>query len=414
MRSDGEKGRREMSNRRGRHEGTIYQRQDGRWSGALDLGWDQGRRRRKNFYGATRAEVREKLTRALGEVQRGGAVDLDERVTVGQYLDHWLGTLSVRRKTARSYQQFVALHLKPGLGRIRLTKLTPSHVRTLLAEKEQAGLSIRTVTLMRDVLRIALNQAVTDGAAARNVAALVKRPKPTRRQGPILSPDQAPVFLSRIQGTRLAPIITIGLSVGLRLGEVLGLQWSSVDLDAGVIRVERGLETIGRDRSLVALKSKESRRTIHLPDFVRAALLKHRQQQLERQLLAGGRWRAEGSSFVFTTRDGRPLDGCGVTRDLKRMLTQTWIGGRHECTHPRVINRQCADCSAEHLPPLSFHVLRHSCASILLGQGVPVRDVSEILGHSDVRLTLSTYAHVIEAGRSRAAGVMDRVLQIRA
>ena len=400
--------------RRGRHEGTIFRRQDGRWTGALDLGWDQGRRRRKNFYGATRADVREKLTRALGEVQRGGAVDLDERVTVGQYLDRWVGTVSVRRKTVRSYQQFVTLHLKPGLGRIRLTKLTPGHVRTLLAEKEKAGLSIRTVTLMRDVLRIALNQAVTDGAAARNVAALVKRPKPTRRQGPILSPEEAPVFLARIAGTRLAPVITIGLSVGLRLGEVLGLQWSAVDLDEGVIRVERGLETIGRDRSLVALKSKESRRTIHLPEFVRVALVQHRQHQRERQLLAGGKWRAEGSTFVFTTRDGRPLDGCGVTRDLKRLLTRTWVGGRKECEHPRVINRQCADCGAEHLPALSFHSLRHSCASILLAQGVPVRDVAEILGHSDVRLTLGTYAHVIEAGRNRAAGVMDRVLQIKA
>jgi integrase len=400
--------------RRGRHEGTIFHRQDGRWTGALDLGWERGRRRRKHFYGATRAEVREKLTRALGEVQRGGSVDLDERVTVGQYLDCWLRTISVRRKTARSYQQFVALHLKPGLGRIRLTKLTPAQIRTLLSEKEQAGLSVRTVTLMRDVLRIALNQAVADGAVARNVATLVKRPKPARRQGSILSPDQAPVFLSRISGTRLAPVITIGLAVGLRLGEVLGLQWSAVDLEEGVIRVERGLETIGRDRSLVALKSKESHRTIRLPEFVRAALDQHRQHQRERQLLAGGKWRPEGASFVFTTRDGRPLDGCGVTRDLKRLLTQTWIGGRQECKHLRVDNRQCADCRAEHLPPLSFHSLRHSCASILLAQGVPVRDVAEILGHSDVRLTLGTYAHVIEAGRSRAAGVMDRVLQVGA
>jgi integrase len=356
--------------------------------------------------------VREKLTRALGEVQRGGAVDLDERVTVGQYLDRWLATVSVRRKTIRSYQQFVALHLNPGLGRIRLTKLTPGDVRTLLAEKERAGLSVRTVTMMRDVLRIALNQAVTDGAAARNVAALVKRPKPTRRHGPILLPEQASLFLSRISGTRLAPVISIGLAVGLRLGEVLGLQWSSVDLEEGVVRVERGLETVGRDRSLVALKSKESRRTIHLPEFVRVALVQHRLQQRERQLLAGGRWRTEGSSFVFTTRDGRPLDGCGVTRDLKRLLARTWIGGQPECKHPRVINRHCADCNAEHLPPLSFHSLRHSCASILLAQRVPVRDVAEILGHSDVRLTLTTYAHVIEVGRSRAAGVMDRVLQV--
>jgi integrase len=398
--------------RRGRHEGTIFQRNDGRWTAALDLGWEQGRRQRKHFYGATRAEVRDKLTRALGEVQRGGVVDADERITVAAYLDHWLTTLSVRRKTARSYQQFVALHLKPALGRIRLTKLTPAHVRTLLAEKEQSGLSARTVTLMRDVLRIALNQAVTDGAVPRNVAALVKRPKPTRRQGPILGAEQASVLLGRIQGTRLAPVITIGLALGLRLGEVLGLQWACVDLEAGTIQVERGLETLGKDRTLVALKSKESHRTIRLPEIVRAALVDQRRRQRERQLLAGGQWRPEGSNFVFTTRDGRPLDGGNVTRDLKRLLVRTWVGGKPDCKHRNVVNRQCEDCHAEHLPRLSFHSLRHSCASILLAQGVPVRDVAEILGHSDVRLTLSTYAHVIEASRDRAAGVMDRVLQV--
>jgi integrase len=401
-----------MSTRRGRHEGTIFQRKDGRWSGSLDLGWEQGRRKRKCFYGATRAEVREKLTRALGESQRGGLVDADERVTVGAYLDRWLTTLSVRRKTARSYQQFVTLHLKPAIGRVRLTKLSPAMLRTLLAQKEQAGLSARTVTLIRDVLRIALNQAVTDGAVPRNVAALVKRPKPTRRQGPILTAEQASVFLTRIQATRLAPVVTIGLALGLRLGEVLGLQWSGVDLEAGTVQVERGLETLGRERTLVPLKSKESRRTVRLPEIVRTALVEQRRRQRERQLLAGGQWRAEGSSFVFTTRDGRPLDGGNVTRDLKHLLVRTWIGGRPDCKHSDVVNRQCEDCHAEHLPRLSFHSLRHSCASILLAQGVPVRDVAEILGHSDVRLTLSTYAHVIEASRDRAAGVMDRVLQV--
>lgn len=397
--------------RRGRQEGSIFERTDGRWVGALDLGWHQGRRRRKYFYAATRAAVHEKLARALGELQRGGAVDFDERVTVGEYLERWLDTLSVRRKTARSYRHLVTLHLKPGLGRVRLTKLTPSHVRALLAEKERMRLSARTVTLMRDVLRIALNQALADGAVARNVATLVRRPKPVRREGPILSPEHVPVFLARIEGTRLAPVITIGIAIGLRLGEALGLQWSSIDLDRGVIRVECALETIGRNRVLVDVKSKESRRSIRLPEFVRRALVQHRQRQRERQLLVGDRWRPEGSSFVFTTRVGRPLDGCGVTRDLKELLVRTWIGGRQDCPHTRMVNRRCSECGGEHLPPLSFHALRHSCASILLAQGVPVREVAEVLGHSDIRLTLSTYAHVIEAGRERAAGVMDRVLQ---
>ncbi len=202
------------------------------------------------------------------------------------------------------------------------------------------------------------------------------------------------------------------MALGLRLGEVLGLQWSGIDLDAGSLQVDRALETIGKDRALVSLKSKESRRTVRLPEIVRTALVEQRRRQRERQLLAGATWRAEGSSFVFTTRDGRPFDGGNVTRDLKRLLVRTWIGGKQDCKHRNVKNRQCEECHAEHLPPLSFHSLRHSCASILLAQGVPVRDVAEILGHSDVRLTLGTYAHVIEATRDRAAGVMDRMLQI--
>ena len=221
------------------------------------------------------------------------------------------------------------------------------------------------------------------------------------------------MFLARIEGTRLAPVVSIGLGLGLRLGEVLGLQWSTVDLERGSIRVERALQTIGKERLLVELKSKESRRTVLLPEFIRLALIRHRQQQRERQRLAGGTWRTEGTSFVFTTREGRPLDGCGVTRDLKRLLAQTWIGGGENCEHCEVVERRCADCGAEHLPAMSFHSLRHSCASILLAQGVPVRDVAEILGHSDIRMTLASYAHVIEAGRNRAAGVMDRVLQAR-
>ena len=332
----------------------------------MDLGWEQGRRHRKSFYGASRAEVRGEadasprrssarwsgrprragdggpIPRPLAQHRVGAPQDGSELSTVRRLAPqagtwaHSIGQTDARRSTD--------IPRREGTGRV----------------------SVRTVTLMRDVLRIALNQAVSDGAVARNVAALVKRPKPTRRQGPILSPDQAPVFLSRIQGTRLAPVVTIGLALGLRLGEVLGLLWSAVDLEHGAIRVERALETIGKDRTLVDLKSKESRRTVRMPEFVRVALVSHRQRQRERQLLAGGKWRDEGSSFVFTTREGRPLDGGRVTRDLKRLLTHTWMGGRPDCKHARVTTRECADCGAEHLPPLSFQALgiraRRSCS----------------------------------------------------
>jgi integrase len=112
---------------------------------------------------------------------------------------------------------------------------------------------------------------------------------------------------------------------------------------------------------------------------------------------------------VFTTGSGRPLDGTLVTRDLKRILARTWLAGRKDCTHGRQRDRACPDCGATLLPVMGFHALRHSCASLLLAAGVPVRDVSELLGHSDVRLTLSSYAHVLDEHRTKLAGTIDRV-----
>ena len=115
------------------------------------------------------------------------------------------------------------------------------------------------------------------------------------------------------------------------------------------------------------------------------AFERHKVRQAERRLAAGADW--QKSDFVFTTRIGRPLEGTLVTRDLKRLLAR------------------------EGLPAVSFHGLRHSCASLLLAAGVPVRDVSELLGHSDVRLTLSTYAHVLEENKTRTASAIDQVLR---
>ena len=103
------------------------------------------------------------------------------------------------------------------------------------------------------------------------------------------------------------------------------------------------------------------------------------------------------------------LEGTLVTRDLKRILAQTWTGGRAECEHERARERACLDCGAVHLPVVSFHALRHLCASLLLAAGVPIRDVSELLGHSDVRLTLTNYAHVLDENRAKVAGTIDRV-----
>jgi integrase len=396
-----------MVKRRGKSEGSIYQRRDGRWVASVDLGFIDGRRVRKTFYGATRKAVAGKLTTALGRQQRGAVVNTNDQLSVDTYLDRWLGNVSVRAKTKRQYEQVVRLYLKPAIGPVRLARLEPDQVRALVLGLERRGLSTRTATLARDILRIALGQAVSDGLIARNVATLVRRPKGQRRDGPTLGTDETRALLDALRGRRLEAVITCGVALGLRLGEVLGLQWADINLKTGRLTVRRALQTIGKRRELVDVKSRESRRTLTLPSFMVRTLERHRTTQKERQLAAGADW--QRSDFVFTTGTGRAMDGSLVTRDLKRILARTWIGGRPACKHPRQRDRACLDCGAIHLPIVSFHGLRHSCASLLLAAGVPMRDVSELLGHSDVRLTLTSYAHVLDTQRAKTAGVIDAV-----
>jgi integrase len=399
-----------MARKRGKGEGSIYERADGRWAASVDLGVVDGKRTRKTFYGATRKAVAAKLAGALGKQQAGELVATNDRLTVDAYLSSWLSTVSVRPKTKRQYEQVVRLYLTPALGARRLVKLEPGHVREMCKNLE-ARLATRTATLSRDVLRIALNQAVHDGLLARNVATLVRRPKPQRRDGPTLTADEARALLNALAGRRLEGIVTVAVALGLRLGEVLGMEWKNVDLQAKRLTVRRAMSTTGKVRELVDLKSRESHRTLAIPGFVVDALAKHRRRQAEQRLAAGADWQA--SDLVFTTRTGRGFDGTLVSRDVRTVVAKTWTGGAADCPHTRVKDRACLDCQAIRLPSVTFHGLRHSCASLLLSAGVPIRDVSELLGHSDTRLTLQTYAHVLDANRARLAGVIDSVFDSR-
>ncbi|HXG73153.1 MAG TPA: hypothetical protein VNJ04_21375, partial [Gemmatimonadaceae bacterium] len=173
-----------MVKRRGRGEGTIVERADGRWMARVDLGWQDGKRRRKAYYGATRADVAAQLTKALRTVQQGATSLGDERQTIKQFLERWIEHVrsSVRPKTHHSYAQLVRLHLVPGLGHLRLVRLQPEHVDAFLDRKDADGLSPRTCQYLRAVLRIALNRAIKRKLIAQNAAALADAPRVVRAE----------------------------------------------------------------------------------------------------------------------------------------------------------------------------------------------------------------------------------------
>ena len=374
--------------RRGPNEGNIYLRKDGRWEARLHLGYDEnGKRRRKPYYGHTRREAAQKLERARQDLALGLAVGGDERQTVAQFLTRWLqesAKPAVRASTFETYAMYVRVHLVPSIGRVRLTRLQPSDVQRMLNTKLASGLAPRTVCHLRAILRHALNQAVRWGDIRRNPALLVDAPHVPRYEPTVLTPDQARAFLSAVSEDRLAALYTVALAVGVRQGEALALGWEDVDLDAGTLTVRRALRRVGGSLQFVEPKTRLSRRSVALPGFAVAALRNHRKRQLQERLWAGSKWRS--SDLVFTTSIGTPLDGSSVTHRLQRLLAQAG------------------------LPRLRFHDLRHSAATLLLAQGVHPRIVMETLGHSQISLTLNTYSHVIPSLQRQAADRMEDIL----
>lgn len=373
-----------MAKKRGQNEGSIYKRADGRWEGALTLPNSGGKRKR--FYGETQREAREKMTAALRALDQGEA-PITDRQTVAQFLARWLEDSvkpSKAPKTYASYADLVRLHIVPTLGKHQLSKLQPQHVEALMAAKTAAGLSPRTVQYIRAVLRIALNRALKWGLVARNVAALTDPPRGKRPEVQPLSPAQARVFLDAARGDRLEALYSVALALGLRQGEALGLHWADVDLDAGTIAVRCQLQRIDGKPQIVPLKTGKSRRTIDMPASTVAGLRAHRTRQLSERLLAGERWQDRG--LVFTTVIGTPLDPGNVRKRFQLLL------------------------NGAGLPHQRFHDLRHTCASLLLAQNVHPRIVMEILGHSQIAMTMDTYSHVMPTMRREAAGLLDTLL----
>jgi integrase len=372
--------------RRGQNEGSIYRRNDGRWAAAISLGYRNGRRYRKAFYGKTRKEVQERLTAALRSHEQGLAV-APERQTVRQFLEAWLeesAKPNLRPRTYEGYAGHVHAHIVPVLGHIRLARLTPPAVQGFLNQKRQEGYAPRTIQYMHAVLRRALGQAYRWGLVAQNVATLVERPKAARQEVQPLSPEQARALLAAVQGDRLEALYSVALAVGLRKGEALGLSWDDLDLEAGTLRVRAALQRVNGKLQLVEPKTDRSRRTIALPQSAIVSLRKHRVRQMQERLLAGSRW--EETGLVFTTTIGTPIDPRNVTRHFKNVLKKGALSEKR------------------------FHDLRHTCASLLLVQGVHPRVVMEVLGHSQISMTMDTYSHVMPVLQRHAAAQIDALL----
>ncbi len=385
-----------MSGRRANGEGSIYPYRNG-FAAHVWVTTPDGLRKRRVVYGKTREVVHEKWLALHQQAKRGPVAS---RVpTVAEYFSRWLVDVvspGLAPATAANYEMFTRCYIVPGLGKRRLDKLTVREVQTwhnelqrrcqCCAQGKDASRPVARCCAKGEccrqipaewtrrqawtVLRSGLSNAVRDELVSRNVAALVRVPIPRPRKTRPWTVDEARRFLesARADGDPYYVAYVLILTLGLRRGEVLGLAWQEVDLEAGELRIAWQVQRVGRELLRRETKTAASDAPLPLPALCDVALRARRQEQEEWRDSAGPAWHDSG--LVVSTRYGLPVD-------------------------PRNFHRAFKDrCRAAGVSVTTVHATRRVCASLLVALDVHPRVVMQILRHSQIAVTMNVYSEV--------------------
>jgi integrase len=371
-----------------------------RWAVVVDVGRDaDGKRLRKWHSGYERRKDAERaLTEILGRLQRGNYV-APSKLTLRAFIeDEWLPAVAVtlRPSTHESYAHNLCGHVLPAIGSMQLQRVTPAMLNALYAElatsrevdaRKRAPLSARTIRYVHTIVHRALGDAVAWDRLARNPADRATPPTPKASAAPTMrtwSAQELRAFLEHVADDRLYAGWRLLAMTGMRRGELLGLRWRDLDLDAARASIVQTLiEGNGAPR-LSTPKTDHGRRSVALDPVTVAALRAHRKRQAAERLAWGPAYQDDG--LVCAREDGSPI----------------WPR-----TFSRTFGRRAHDAE---LPTIRLHDLRHTHATLALQAGVHPKVVSERLGHANIGITLDTYSHAIPAMQEDAAARVAALL----
>lgn len=375
--------------RRGNGEGSIYQRTDGRWCGAISLGYDEnGKLKRRVIYGKTKGEVKEKMLPLQHDALHGKPIE-PNKLTVEQHFDDWLRTKKPPKTKSATYGKYDRLyrtHIKPIFGRLKLQALDYRRINAFYEHLDNQGLAPSTVSAVASVLSMALDDAARKGLVAANPVNLAEERPATYGEARCLTHEELKRFLEAAKGEYLEQAFIVAVHTGLRPGELLGLAWSSVDLEGRTLTVRQTLHEEDGKLFIGDPKTKAARRTISLSETAIQALRRQRRLQLEMQLRSGGAWQNE-HALVFTNQKGGFLRRTNILRrDLRRICTKAGIEG------------------------MSLHTFRHTHVSLLIAAGVDIKTISKRIGHENEAFTLRTYGHMMPGQDEKASRKMDELM----
>ncbi len=368
--------------KRANQEGSIFQQKNGTWRAQITLGG-----KRLSISRLSQAECKDWIRKMLNKVDAGLTFEILQ-LTFASYLQDWLANAksTVRFTTFEQYEQISRDYINPFLGSVKVFELRPEHVQHLYATHMQNGASARTVRMVHCVVHRSLNQAVQMGLIERNPASFVKPPRIKRNEMKFFDEGQVQSFLivAESQHDRYLALWKVAITTGMRMGELLGLKWIDLDWAKGYLQVQRQLKvTRGGGFHFAEPKSKAGLRSIVLGQDTLAFLKAHQEQNHQERLQMGERWKEQ--DLIFPSSVGTPTRPGKILFRFKRLSK---IAG---------------------LPPMRFHDLRHTAASLMLNNGIPLIVVSRRLGHAQPSITLNVYGHMIPMMQEQAAELMDKL-----
>lgn len=372
-----------MAKRRGNLEGSIYQLPSGKWRAQINI---HGTRLSQT------AETKKDCQRWLRTVVNKDEMGFDfnkSKVMYDEFIRNWLISAkpSLQPRTWSQYNQLARDHIIPYLGKIKMIELTAGQIQSLYDRRLQHGVGPRTVQLVHAVIHRSLNHAVKIGVLSRNPDDATIPPKPKKKEMAFFDEDQVQLFLIVAQANqpRFFPLYRLAVTTGMRQGELLGLKWDDVDWVRRDIHVRRQVRTLPSGGLELAIpKTMAGKRKITIDVETLNILKTHQRLQIQRAYDKGSSWNE--NNLVFPNTVGNPMWSQRIISAFMKILNDAG------------------------LPKIRFHDLRHTAASLMLNNGIPVLAVSQRLGHARPSITLDIYGHLIPSQQEAAAELISSLV----